>query len=167
MVLNPFSLARHPPEHSLICSCETQGKRGVVSGMIGMMGVGWGGRDPRLDFHLLLSSGSFNMAFSRVNCALKENACTAGYLSHQSFSSINLPTHFPFVFFLYPASHLQVGVFGNRGSTIQVEWAPHLTSFGQRLASVMKAKERKQVNIFPKSIDANILTLSLVLFFNL
>ena len=29
--------------------------------------------------HLLLSSGSFNMARSRANCALKENACTAGY----------------------------------------------------------------------------------------
>jgi len=28
--------------------------------------------------HLLLSSGSFNMAISRANCALKENACTAG-----------------------------------------------------------------------------------------
>ena len=28
--------------------------------------------------HFLLSSGSFNMAFSRANCALKENACTAG-----------------------------------------------------------------------------------------
>ena len=71
------------------------------------------------------------------------------------------------MFFLYPASHLQVGVFGNRGSTMQVEWAPHLTSFGQRLASVMKAKERKQVNILlPKSIDANISALSLVLIFN-
>ena len=34
--------------------------------------------------HLLLSSGSFNMALSRANCALKENACTAGY------SSINM-----------------------------------------------------------------------------
>ena len=29
-------------------------------------------------FHLLLSSESFNMALSRANCALKENACTAG-----------------------------------------------------------------------------------------
>ena len=29
--------------------------------------------------HLLLSSGSINMALSRANCALKENACTAGY----------------------------------------------------------------------------------------
>jgi len=29
--------------------------------------------------HLLLSSGSFNMALLRANCALKENACTAGY----------------------------------------------------------------------------------------
>ena len=28
--------------------------------------------------HLLLSSGSFNVALSRANCALKENACTAG-----------------------------------------------------------------------------------------
>ena len=28
--------------------------------------------------HLLLSSGSFNMALSRANCALKENAYTAG-----------------------------------------------------------------------------------------
>jgi len=28
---------------------------------------------------LLLSSGSFNMALSRANCALKENACTACY----------------------------------------------------------------------------------------
>ena len=32
--------------------------------------------------HLLLSSGSFNMALSRANCALKENACTAGYSYH-------------------------------------------------------------------------------------
>ena len=29
--------------------------------------------------HLLLTSGSFNMAHSRANCGLKENACTAGY----------------------------------------------------------------------------------------
>ena len=29
--------------------------------------------------HLLLSSESFNMALLRANCALKENACTAGY----------------------------------------------------------------------------------------
>ena len=29
--------------------------------------------------YLLLSSGSFNIALSRANCALKENACTAGY----------------------------------------------------------------------------------------
>ena len=29
--------------------------------------------------HLLLSLGSFNMALSRANCALKENARTAGY----------------------------------------------------------------------------------------
>ena len=41
--------------------------------------------------YLLLSSGSFNMALSRANCALKENACTAGYiylgnLLHFSFS---------------------------------------------------------------------------------
>ena len=28
--------------------------------------------------HFLLSSGSFNMALSPANCALKENACTAG-----------------------------------------------------------------------------------------
>ena len=28
--------------------------------------------------HFLLSSGSFNMALSRANCELKENACTAG-----------------------------------------------------------------------------------------
>ena len=28
--------------------------------------------------HFLLSSGSFNMALSRANCALKESACTAG-----------------------------------------------------------------------------------------
>jgi len=28
--------------------------------------------------HLLLSLGSFNMALSRANCALKEIACTAG-----------------------------------------------------------------------------------------
>ena len=153
MVLNPFSLARHPPKQSLILFMWNAGqKRGSERyDRYDRGGVGGGGRDPRLDFHLLLSSVSFNMAFSRANCAPKENACTAGYLSHQSFSSINLPTHFPFVFFLYPASHLQVGVFGNRGSTIQVEWAPHLTSFGQRLASVMKAKESKQVNILPKS----------------
>ena len=32
--------------------------------------------------HLLLSSGSFNMALSRANCALKENACTVGYSYH-------------------------------------------------------------------------------------
>ena len=30
--------------------------------------------------HLLLSSGSFKMALSQANCALKENACTAGYV---------------------------------------------------------------------------------------
>ena len=29
--------------------------------------------------HLLLSSGSFNMALLRANFVLKENACTAGY----------------------------------------------------------------------------------------
>ena len=29
--------------------------------------------------YLLLSSESFNMALLRANCALKENACTAGY----------------------------------------------------------------------------------------
>ena len=29
--------------------------------------------------YLLLSSGSLNMALSLANCALKENACTAGY----------------------------------------------------------------------------------------
>ena len=29
--------------------------------------------------HLLLSLGSFNVALSRANCALKENACTAGW----------------------------------------------------------------------------------------
>ena len=34
--------------------------------------------------HLLLSSGSFNMALSRANCALKENACTAGYTKHSN-----------------------------------------------------------------------------------
>ena len=28
--------------------------------------------------HLLLSSGSFNMALLRANCALEQNACTAG-----------------------------------------------------------------------------------------
>ena len=32
--------------------------------------------------HLLLSSGSFNVALSRANCALKEKACTAGYSYH-------------------------------------------------------------------------------------
>ena len=31
--------------------------------------------------HFLLSSGSFNMTLSWANCALKENACTAGYHS--------------------------------------------------------------------------------------
>ena len=30
--------------------------------------------------HLLLSSGSFKMALSQANCALKQNACTAGYV---------------------------------------------------------------------------------------
>lgn len=52
--------------------------------------------------HFLLSSGSFNMALSRANYALKENACTAGYnkitlpvkdtvnpLSHQVLASLN------------------------------------------------------------------------------
>ena len=32
--------------------------------------------------HFLLSSGSFNVALSRANCALKEKACTAGYSYH-------------------------------------------------------------------------------------
>ena len=36
--------------------------------------------------HLLLSSGSFNMALSRANCALKENACTAGYIASYTMS---------------------------------------------------------------------------------
>ena len=35
--------------------------------------------------HLLLSSRSFNMALSRANCALKENACTAGYHTYCNF----------------------------------------------------------------------------------
>ena len=52
--------------------------------------------------HFLLSSGSFNMALSRANCALKENVCAAAYnkitisvkdtvnpLSHQVLASLN------------------------------------------------------------------------------
>ena len=31
--------------------------------------------------HFLLSSGSFDMVLSRANCALKENTCTAGYVT--------------------------------------------------------------------------------------
>ena len=40
-------------------------------------GKGGGGGEEKI--HLLLSSGSFNTALSRANCALKENARTAGY----------------------------------------------------------------------------------------
>ena len=40
---------------------------------------GKGGEGGEEKIHLLLSSGSFNMVLSRANCALKENACTAGY----------------------------------------------------------------------------------------
>ena len=42
---------------------------------------GKGGGGPFDSPHFLLSSGSFNMALSRANCALKENACTAGYMA--------------------------------------------------------------------------------------
>ena len=37
--------------------------------------------------HLLLSSGSLDMALSRANCALKENACTAGYSISDQYSN--------------------------------------------------------------------------------
>ena len=47
----------------------------VVASIFDFMTVeDWGEDSP----HFLLSSGSFNMALSRANCALKENACTAG-----------------------------------------------------------------------------------------
>ena len=40
--------------------------------------VGARAKEGKGDSPHLLSSGSFNMALSRANCALKENACTAG-----------------------------------------------------------------------------------------
>ena len=43
--------------------------------------------------HLLLSSGSFNMALSRANCAIMENACTAG--KNEPKASVYLCTNLP------------------------------------------------------------------------
>ena len=47
--------------------------------------------------YFLLSSGSFNMALSRANCALIENACTAGY-NAPGISEINKVNVSPFNF---------------------------------------------------------------------
>ena len=54
--------------------------------------------------HLLLSSGSFNMALSRANCALKENACTVGYVWH-SMDLKGSELHFKFLKFLTSGGH--------------------------------------------------------------
>ena len=53
----------------------------------------------------------------------------------KNYPGINSPTHFPSLVFLNPTSHLPMGVFGNSGSTMQVEWLPHLTSAKQGFAS--------------------------------
>ena len=53
--------------------------------------------------HLLLSSGSFNMALSRANCALKENACTVGYnMLRNVMPQYTTKQDFPAILFSHP-----------------------------------------------------------------
>ena len=139
MVLNPFSLARHRPKQSVSSSVEMQSKIGAVSGMISMMGVGVGEGTPDWSIPPL----PLIFFFYQLTNAFSVHVFPISRvtLTGRSFGKQRI-------------NHT-----GRVSSTFDILWAA--------LGVCHKEKKRKQVNILPKSIDANISPLSFVLIFNL